>query len=454
MYTTISSAFAAWATVGAHRGNWRTRVANSWIGTQSSSLYTPSSACLTLHPAVARTTRTAVCRQGGGAVLDVTASDMDVPRGQQFSVSVQRLLWGPKAPSPEKMMAVLTEQHMTGVALSVVATTGAASVATRMRRSAALDAVTASIEMLGDTGVAIPMGGAPQPTKRGSPAATSPNGGAASTGTARQNLGSPAATPTCDSSSLPLSSTETLVARPPARVFSFRGNPHELQDCLRGAKVLVFFYKTSCAPCTAIRSKLLHAVAGAGVVGGGGATATPPTSTVFATEDSGIDGSSPPLSAHLQLYQNNRERPTRGLTTAPVAADTEATDAAAVVATTATMTVEEQKACNVACRFLGGVAKPFPHSVILLMVDTNANAEVTALHDIRSLPTFMAYRNGCIIGRFEGSHEDEINKLVDLLTQDSAEGSPTTDNEKASQQQQQQGTTSSPVSGDYDSHHP
>ncbi|CAG9577906.1 conserved hypothetical protein [Leishmania major strain Friedlin] len=112
------------------------------------------------------------------------------------------------------------------------------------------------------------------------------------------------------------------------------------------------------------------------------------------------------------------------------------------------MTLEDQKSCDVACRFLGNATKPFAHSVILITVNTNANAEVTALHDIRSLPTFMAYRNGCIVGRFEGSHEDEINKLVDLLAENSTKGSPATDNGTPSPPPQQQGATSKRVSGD------
>ncbi|CBZ35905.1 hypothetical protein, conserved [Leishmania donovani] len=112
------------------------------------------------------------------------------------------------------------------------------------------------------------------------------------------------------------------------------------------------------------------------------------------------------------------------------------------------MTLEDQKSCDVACRFLGDATKSFAHSVILITVDTNANAEVTALHDIRSLPTFMAYRNGCIVGRFEGSQEDEINKLVDLLAENSTERSPTTDNRTPSPLPQQEGATSKRVSGD------
>ncbi|CBZ23861.1 conserved hypothetical protein [Leishmania mexicana MHOM/GT/2001/U1103] len=110
------------------------------------------------------------------------------------------------------------------------------------------------------------------------------------------------------------------------------------------------------------------------------------------------------------------------------------------------MTLEDQKSCDASCRFLGDATKSLAHSVILITVDTNANAEVTALHDIRSLPTFMAYRNGCIVGRFEGSQEDEINKLVNLLAENSPEGSPTIDN-GTSPSPQQPGTTSKRVSG-------
>ncbi|KAK7200094.1 Thioredoxin [Novymonas esmeraldas] len=195
---------------------------------------------------------------------------------------------------------------------------------------------------------------------------------------------------------------------PPALVFPFVGNPHELQDRLRGANVLVFFFKAACAPCAAFRSKLLHAVAGAAEVSPGPA-----------------DSHSPPTPPH----QNAVDGPTDGAAST-AAPDLAAGEGAAPTSDTATtspaMSAEDQKACDAACRSLGDIAAAFPHSVILLTVDTNANTKVTALHDIRSLPTFIAYRNGCIVGRVEGANEDEVNQLVHLLTHGSREASSQT----------------------------
>ncbi|AYU80671.1 Thioredoxin, putative [Leishmania donovani] len=451
MYTGAFSMFAAWAAVGAHRGNWRTRVANSWVAAPSNDLRTPSSVCLISYPQAERTTSTDIGRRGG-AVLGATAPDIEGPRYRQRSLSVQRLLSPTEAPSPLRVKTTLTEQRMTAVASSVAATAAAASLATRMRVCAALDAAAKSDETPADTGSAPSFDCASQHTKDGAPAAASPDDSAAFTEMAGQKQSSPAADHTCDSPPLPPSGTEPLAATPPAPVFSFHGNPQELQDRLRGAKALVFFYKASCAPCAVIRSKLLHAVAGAGG-GGSGATAAPPTSAEHATEAAGVDGLPSPLLDYLQQNQREPDSPTGVSAAAPIAAYAEAKDAKAAGATTAslpatTMTLEDQKSCDVACRFLGDATKSFAHSVILITVDTNANAEVTALHDIRSLPTFMAYRNGCIVGRFEGSQEDEINKLVDLLAENSTERSPTTDNRTPSPLPQQEGATSKRVSGD------
>ncbi|KAG5497364.1 hypothetical protein JIQ42_03850 [Leishmania sp. Namibia] len=441
MYTGVSSVFAACAALGALRGNWRTHAANSWVAALCSGLRTPSCACLASHPAAALVTRTRACWLGGGVVVGATAPDREEPRGRLRGASVQRRLRCTEASSPRRMKTVFTEQHMKGVPLSRAETSRVVPRRTRMSDLTSSGAVATWSEMAGDTNMAPLFDGTLQHAGGGASTAEPHVGVASATDTAGQVPGSPAAGPTYDSPPSPPPTTESLTAMPPALVFSFRGNPHELQERLRGAKALVFFYKASCAPCAVIRSKLLHAVGGAGV-GGAGATATPPTSTMT-TRVAESCGLPPPQLAHLRQH-HEPEKLTGAPTAAPGAAYRETTETAAIGVNTSspgspsiTMTVEDQKSCAVASRFLEDVVKPLPHSVILLTVDTNANAEVTALHDIRSLPTFMAYRNGCIVGRFEGSHAEEINKLVDLLTEDSPEAGLTIDHVNPSQRKRQ-----------------
>ncbi|KAG5473549.1 hypothetical protein LSCM4_03618 [Leishmania orientalis] len=442
MYTGVSSVFAACATFGALRGNWRTHVANSWVAALCSGLRTPSCACLASHPAAALVTSTHACLLGSSVMVGATAPDREEPRGRQNGASVQRRLRCTEASSPRRIKTVLTEQHMKGKPLLRAGTSRVVPRRTWMSDLASSGAVATRSEMAGDADMAPLFDGTLQHAGRDASTAEPHVGVASSTDTAGQVPSSPAAGPTYDSPPSPPPTTGSLTAMPPTLVFSFRGNPHELQERLRGAKALVFFYKASCAPCAVIRSKLFHAVGGDGV-GGAGATATPPTSTMLTTRVEESCGLPPPPLAHL-LQQHEPERLTGAPTAAPVAAYREATETAAIGVTTSspgspsiTMTVEDQKSCAVASRFLDDVVKPLPHSVILLTVDTNANAEVTALHDIRSLPTFMAYRNGCIVGRFEGSHAEEINKLVDLLTEDSPEAGLTIDHGNLSQRKQQ-----------------
>ncbi|KAG5473829.1 hypothetical protein LSCM1_04460 [Leishmania martiniquensis] len=439
MYSGVSSVFAACAAIGARRGTWRTQVANSWAAAPSRELRTPSS-CLALHPARAFVTRTRACGTGNGFVLSAIAPDREEARGQPPGAPVERLLRCAEGLSPQRMRATLTEQRMDGVSASGAVTFRAVSRATRMSDLAAWGTAGTPSEMAGDTGMDPLFDGIRPHANGGAPSAVPYTDVPAPTGTVGQVPSAFPAGPTYDRPPSPPTATASLATTPPALIFSFRGNPHELQDRLRGTKALVFFYKASCGPCAAIRSKLLHAVAGAGV-GGGGTTSTSPASTVLATEATEAGGSRHPLLSHLRQHQHAPERSTGVPASAPAAAYREGTETSAFGAAamppaspSTTMTVDDQKACAVASRFLEDAAKPFPQSVLLLTVDTTANAEVTALHDIRSLPTFMAYRNGCIVGRFEGSHVDEINKLVDLLTEDSPETSLSLDNGHQPQQ--------------------
>jgi thiol-disulfide isomerase/thioredoxin len=210
---------------------------------------------------------------------------------------------------------------------------------------------------------------------------------------------------------------------PDALVFSFKGNPHEFQDRLRGANVLVFFYKAACGPCAVIRSKLIHAVtdhlpmgANPFLQGADGRRrilvahrhkdVAPPPAAPQETVDDADDGDKVPGSA------------------SPPREDTHGTFSAAAASAEASMATEDREACERACRTLEDVSKAFPHRMIFLTVDTNENPKLTALHDIRSLPTFIAYRNGRMVGRVEGADEQEVSKLVHTITKEG--GAPQT----------------------------
>ncbi|KPA80544.1 hypothetical protein ABB37_04751 [Leptomonas pyrrhocoris] len=217
------------------------------------------------------------------------------------------------------------------------------------------------------------------------------------------------------------SSAAGTVVLPDAMVFSFQGSPHEFQDRLRGANVLVFFYKPVCGPCVAIRSKLIHAVAdrlpmdpalfrhggnAAPSAAAPSATAAPPGKGDGAQTAGSTSGAVDAASTQL-----HGEREPRAFVT-PAGAET-------------SMATEDKAACALACRTLEDVSKTYPNRMIFLTVDTNENAKLTALHDIRSLPTFFAYKNGRMMGRVEGIDELELSKLVHTIMREGNEAQTT-----------------------------
>lgn len=59
--------------------------------------------------------------------------------------------------------------------------------------------------------------------------------------------------------------------------------------------------------------------------------------------------------------------------------------------------------------------------VHFVMVDTTTHDYLTSMHDVRCLPTFVAYESGQIIGRVEGAHEREFHALIRLYHAESGE---------------------------------
>ncbi|RHW73805.1 thioredoxin [Trypanosoma brucei equiperdum] len=64
---------------------------------------------------------------------------------------------------------------------------------------------------------------------------------------------------------------------------------------------------------------------------------------------------------------------------------------------------------------LGVLREGVTRGVRIISVDTDENPVISALHDIRSVPTFVAYRCGRIIGHLEGASEQKLQELVSKL---------------------------------------
>ncbi|EKF33012.1 thioredoxin, putative [Trypanosoma cruzi marinkellei] len=69
-------------------------------------------------------------------------------------------------------------------------------------------------------------------------------------------------------------------------------------------------------------------------------------------------------------------------------------------------------------------------TVRIIPVNTDENPKLGALHDIRSVPTFVTYRDGRIVGRVEGFSEEQIEQLVKELLQEDSGDTPVTDQAK------------------------
>ncbi|KAG5490382.1 hypothetical protein JKF63_00502 [Porcisia hertigi] len=413
MFVGVTSMFVEWAAVGVHRGCWLTRVAISRITTSRNKFCMLPSVCPPSHTAGVPTTNSDAGQAGGRAVVHCAIAPCTAARrSQELGLSFERHLLCTKASLTPKMESLRAQQGRTAAVFLGETDAEAVSFWTRKKGFAPSGTTATSTRVPNGAVMASFVGDASQHPQGGSaPPSESPLKKASSERGMRSPE-SPAAGPISNSPPLPPSSAGKPTATSSAQVFSFCGNPHDLQERLRGAKVVVFFHNGSCVPCDAIRPKLLDAVAGAGVGSlSGGATVISPASTALSGEVAEAGGSPPLRRSQGQKDEHQSEKPT----SAAFASSSSATN----------MVVSDQGACNASCRPIGDVTKTLPHPVIVLTVDTNANTEVTALHDIRSLPTCVAYRNGCIVGRVEGSHEDEIKRLVEILTEDDlSEGSP------------------------------
>ena len=55
------------------------------------------------------------------------------------------------------------------------------------------------------------------------------------------------------------------------------------------------------------------------------------------------------------------------------------------------------------------------HNIQFVNLNVEECEEVSALHDIRSIPTFIAFRNGDVVGRVEGARIEELQDMMTRL---------------------------------------
>lgn len=196
---------------------------------------------------------------------------------------------------------------------------------------------------------------------------------------------------------VPSSSLVTPLVASSRSFSSFHGSAHHFLLDVHDGDVIVFFYKPACGPCAVIRDKIKMAT-------GRDTASLSDKKAVAAGEEA----------SHGVVFQSST--PDTGTSWLNEGGD--ANDAAV-----SSMSPEDRAVCEQLRSHLSPTEEkgeevspsPTPRGVRFLAVNTNENVRLTALHDVRSLPTFIAYHNGTIVGRVEGAHEVELLSLVKAL---------------------------------------
>lgn len=231
-------------------------------------------------------------------------------------------------------------------------------------------------------------------------------------------------------------------------VVEFRGGSAEFQQRFAGTRAIVFFHKLSGGPSEPIRARLLHAVADCltrdasrhaaaasnpplgGTVNETMASSFSVTSDrVSAAGDAAWDRPCPPIAASSSPSPSFSAVSAHGIPVLRDAAEVNVDGASAQPA--ASMSPEEAKMFETVYRTLRETHQGDADPVLLVKVNTSKNKRLTALHDIRSLPTVIAYNNDCIVDRVEGAREIEVQNLVIQLVK-SELGSKTLEDETSS----------------------
>lgn len=186
------------------------------------------------------------------------------------------------------------------------------------------------------------------------------------------------------------------------RCFStFNGSPREFLRRVSDGPVMVFFFKPACAPCATIRSKIADVIS------------PQLTSTAVATASEAFPGCPPQATAGEAPSVDITVKLPDMATGQGIKTDRTPFEGLDSTVSQTEMTAEDAAACHSAETM---VAKEYPdasRAIEFLAVNTNDNGVLTALHDVRSLPTFVAYVHGRILGRVEGALEADLVSLVE-----------------------------------------
>ncbi|EDV24929.1 uncharacterized protein TRIADDRAFT_25254 [Trichoplax adhaerens] len=72
--------------------------------------------------------------------------------------------------------------------------------------------------------------------------------------------------------------------------------------------------------------------------------------------------------------------------------------------------------CNTISPQIRQLAENMQHNVLFLEIDVEQNEEVSEKYEIRSLPTFLFFKNGVKINQFSGASMEKLQQLINQHT--------------------------------------
>ncbi|KEG13816.1 thioredoxin [Trypanosoma grayi] len=187
-------------------------------------------------------------------------------------------------------------------------------------------------------------------------------------------------------------------------ITSFKGGTQDFIDEVSGEKaVLVYFYTPWCKPCHRVTASLEALEADGHISRRMDAPAPKASATPAAPEvevKAGAKAGFSCSSAGCPLPQTTKTK----------ASQSSATSAPEPYADPEVALKSASEVCL--------LAQGDGTTVRIIPIDTDENPKLGALHDIRSVPTFVTYRDGRIVGRAEGFRDGQLRRLVSELLRD------------------------------------
>jgi thioredoxin len=69
--------------------------------------------------------------------------------------------------------------------------------------------------------------------------------------------------------------------------------------------------------------------------------------------------------------------------------------------------------CKKIAPLFNSLANHYNDSIVFVKVDADQAEEICSLYEIDSLPTFISFKDGAILKRFEGASASELNAMVE-----------------------------------------